>query len=766
VSYESEDFATNGGKWGPSGTFGTSGGTVTWSIAGANLDDETELSLFSGETVDLSSFLSFDFTTVLTQAFASWSAVADITFVQVADGGGDIGLGAAGHIRICGAFIDGSSSTLASAVYPATAGNAQSFPISGDIVFDSGESGFWTQTSFLAVAAHEIGHSIGLGHTTVDGSLMEPIYDPDVSAPQADDIAGAQAIYGPSVGTFVSISDATITEGNAGTQTLTFTVTRAGAAAAFAVDYATVNGSAQSFIDYVGTSGTLTFASDQTSRTISVTIAGDTTVEPDETFFVDLFRATNGVVIADSQGKGTITNDEDDFADSFVDATAPFGQVSPSNPSTGYLETSGDRDWFRVTLNAGVSYRFDLEGVDTNQGTLVDPFLYFYDGNGNQLSSDDDSGSGVNARITFSPSATGTYYAAAGAYFDAGTGTYRLGVTAFNTPPVATINNQSLSVNQWSQVQGWISYSDANGNPATQYQFRDNGNASTSGYFWTPGNAHHPANTPFTVAAADLGDVWVRGGQIAGSETMRVRAFDGTAWSAWDNFTLTTTGTANTPPVATINNQSLPIDQWSQVQGWISYSDANGNAATQYQFWDDGTAATSGYFWTPSNAHHPSGVAITVNAADLTNVWVRGGQTGGAETLWVRAFDGTDWSVWDSFTFTTTTNTPPVATINNHSLGVNVWSQVQSWISYSDANGNAATQYQFWDDGTASSSGYFSTPSNSHHPAGVAITVNAADLINVWVRGGQIAGSETLWVRAFDGADWSPWDAFTFTTTA
>jgi hypothetical protein len=32
------------------------------------------------------------------------------------------------------------------------------------------------------------------------------------------------------------------------------------------------------------------------------------------------------------------------------------------------------------------------------------------------------------------------------------------------------------------------------------------------------------------------------------------------------------------------------------------------------------------------------------------------------------------------------------------------------------------------------------------------------------VRGGEVTGSETMWVRAFDGSDWSAWDAFNFTT--
>ena len=132
----------------------------------------------------------------------------------------------------------------------------------------------------------------------------------------------------------------------------------------------------------------------------------------------------------------------------------------------------------------------------------------------------------------------------------------------------------------------------------------------------------------------------------------------------------------------------------------------------------------------------------------------------------MRAFDGTDWSAWDSFTFNTLANTPPVATINDHSLHTNEWSRVTNWISYSDADGNAATQYQFWDSGPASNSGYFWTPDNSHHAADTAITVAASDLNNVWVRGGAAGGSETMWIGAYDGTAWSAWDHFTLTTLA
>ena len=63
-------------------------------------------------------------------------------------------------------------------------------------------------------------------------------------------------------GTTVSIGDASITEGDDGTKTLTFTVTRSDNTGDFTVDYKTSDASASAGSDYVGVTGapnTLTF---------------------------------------------------------------------------------------------------------------------------------------------------------------------------------------------------------------------------------------------------------------------------------------------------------------------------------------------------------------------------------------------------------------------------------------------------------------------------------------------------------------------------
>src|SRR5205823_4399288 len=61
--------------------------------------------------------------------------------------------------------------------------------------------------------------------------------------------------------------------------------------------------------DYQAASGTLTFAPGETSKTVTVLVNGDRHGEPNETFFVNLSNLNYGV-IADSQGLGTIVDDE------------------------------------------------------------------------------------------------------------------------------------------------------------------------------------------------------------------------------------------------------------------------------------------------------------------------------------------------------------------------------------------------------------------------------------------------------------------------
>ncbi len=106
------------------------------------------------------------------------------------------------------------------------------------------------------------------------------------------------------------VSDVRKGEGNRGVTELTFTVTvNPASTGVVSVGYATANGSAVAGSDYAAVTGNLTFTAGQASRTITVPVASDTSVEPNETFAVNLGRASGATVI-DGQGVGTILNDD------------------------------------------------------------------------------------------------------------------------------------------------------------------------------------------------------------------------------------------------------------------------------------------------------------------------------------------------------------------------------------------------------------------------------------------------------------------------
>jgi hypothetical protein len=108
----------------------------------------------------------------------------------------------------------------------------------------------------------------------------------------------------------VSISNASVTEGNSGFASMNFTVSLSSPSSSnVTVRYGTRDGTATSPGDYVGETGTVSFPAGATSRTVQVSVAGDDIDEPNETFQV-LLANPSGATIGDGTGTGTINDDE------------------------------------------------------------------------------------------------------------------------------------------------------------------------------------------------------------------------------------------------------------------------------------------------------------------------------------------------------------------------------------------------------------------------------------------------------------------------
>ncbi|WP_278874690.1 M10 family metallopeptidase [Paracoccus yeei] len=107
----------------------------------------------------------------------------------------------------------------------------------------------------------------------------------------------------------------------------------------------------------------------------------------------------------------------------------------------------GDADWVRVDLRAG-TYIATLDGADPQ--ALSDPYLRLYDASGTLVAQDDDSGSGLNSRLTVTVATAGTYYLEAGSYEASRAGAYSLKMTdaVYTIPQIA----QQLTDGYWQSI--------------------------------------------------------------------------------------------------------------------------------------------------------------------------------------------------------------------------------------------------------------------------------------------------------------------------
>jgi hypothetical protein len=179
----------------------------------------------------------------------------------------------------------------------------------------------------------------------------------------------------------VSIGDASLSESNTGTTTMTFNVTLSAASdAPVSVTVNTADGTATiADNDYAAiTNQVVTFAAGETTKAVTVTLTGDTKVEANETFNVNLSNLDAGgrnITISDASAIGTINNDDA--------ATVSIGNATTTEGASGTTNAT-----FTVTLSAA---------VDANVAVTVNT------ANGTATTADTDYDAITNQTITFTP---------------------------------------------------------------------------------------------------------------------------------------------------------------------------------------------------------------------------------------------------------------------------------------------------------------------------------------------------------------------------
>ena len=142
----------------------------------------------------------------------------------------------------------------------------------------------------------------------------------------------------------------------------------------------------------------------------------------------------------------------------FPDLDEVIANTIPGNTSTtesitvgssisGTVDFHGDTDWYRVSLQAGVTYRINLSSDTLPDGNTL---LALYNAAGNLISFDFDGGPGRASRLTFTANVTGDFFVEARAGYSNVTGDYDLAVKTANADSVAN----GVSGNPVIQVDG------------------------------------------------------------------------------------------------------------------------------------------------------------------------------------------------------------------------------------------------------------------------------------------------------------------------
>ncbi len=234
-----------------------------------------------------------------------------------------------------------------------------------DYVATSGTATFAPGVTTQYVEIPIIGGDIPTGTRTFAFNLSMP---DELSIAQAEAIG---TITDPNPPAGVQVANTTVVVSGPATVDAVFTVTLATASdLPVSVNYATANGTATSGVNYLATSGTLTFAPGVTSETVSVPVFGSDAPQPLQTFSLDLSSPVNSTIMT-STATATILN-------TVAGPNLTVNSVSVVLPTTGtatatFQVTLSAASGLPVTVNYATADETALAGTDytATTGTLT-----------------------------------------------------------------------------------------------------------------------------------------------------------------------------------------------------------------------------------------------------------------------------------------------------------------------------------------------------------------------------------------------------------
>ncbi|WP_253161424.1 Calx-beta domain-containing protein, partial [Stieleria tagensis] len=293
----------------------------------------------------------------------------------------------------------------------------------------------------------------------------------------------------------LSVGDVVIAE-NAGIASFQLTLSQS-LGSSVTLDFVTGDGTALATSDYSATSGSLTFAAGETSKSVQVSITDDSDLEAEETFDLTVFNVT-GVAVLDATGVATIQDNETPPVDLPGDHLSDAMVLSlQANVQEEINEAIGDGDFaasdvdlYRFDLIEGQSLSIDVDAHyydDQTMGGLSNSFLRVFDNVGTQLQSNNNASSSNDyyaayndSYLNFTAANSGTFYFGVSSYYNTSydpttegtghsgpTGDYKLQLLLSPPPGPALTFSDTIVDEDASSVVFQVSLSEPISDPVT-----------------------------------------------------------------------------------------------------------------------------------------------------------------------------------------------------------------------------------------------------------------------------------------------------------
>jgi hypothetical protein len=317
-----------------------------------------------------------------------------------------------------------------------------------------------------------------------------------------------------------------------------------------------------------------------------------------------------------------------------------------------------------------------------------------------------------------------------------------------DTPAVITASNFQMGKGQTSVgASSLFTASDPDGDTITQYAVFDA--TAGSGNFSVGGVVQPSAVAGFYLTPQQYQTTTFVAGPNGSSDHVYVAAFDGAQEGPVTDFYVT--APIDAPPVVTASNFEMAAGQTTVAASTLfTASDPDGDTVTQYAVFD-GTAG-SGHF-AVGGVVQPSAVAgFYLTPQQYQTATFVAGPNGSTDHVYVAAFDGAQEGPVTDFYVAAPPGTPPVVTASNMQLSNRNAVAAATLFNASDTDGSI-TQYAIFD--STSGSGYFQVGGTVEPSGSAGFYINPDQLQQTYFHPGLDGASDHIYVKAYDGTQWS-----------